>query len=107
MKCATYSRACGLLRKLQCRLKRQYDWITTTTFTPPPQFEDGALGFKFNMLLLLACSMGLPEFAILGTGITDVERLCHRCGKYEKGTLWGEATTAEASQKPLRSCGSK
>jgi hypothetical protein len=106
MTCALYIRVSRFFRKRKCR-RKGHDWIATTNFNPPPKFEDGALALKFNMLLLLACCMGLPEFALLGTGMTDVERLCARCGKYEKGVLWGEATMAEASTKQLKNLESR
>ena len=57
---------------------------------------------KFNLILMAAVLLGLPGFGIMAIGITDVERFCSRCGRYEKGTLFGEATLQEAATKSLK-----
>jgi len=87
--------------KLACHFKG-HDWITQTKFNPPPQFESDKRQLEFDIVTMIGVFMGLLELGILITGVTDVERFCSRCGRYEKGSLFGEATTQEASNKTLR-----
>ena len=88
-------------RKLQCRLKG-HDWIVQTTFNPPPKFQDGMKKMQFTALAMAAVLMGIPEFGTLLIGRTDVERICTKCGRYEKGFQYGETSEREAAEKVLR-----
>jgi hypothetical protein len=99
--CALYARVRNFWRTRQCRLKG-HQWIVKTEFHPPPKFENGLDHLKFNILLMLGCCMGLPELGICGLGITDIERMCARCDKYEKGSDYGELSPHEALIKTIR-----
>jgi len=90
-----------LWRKLCCHFSG-HQWIAQTRFTPAPRFQDVKSQLKFDLLAMGAVLLGLPELGILIIGVTDVERFCSRCGRYEKGSLFGEASAHEASTKPLR-----
>ena len=101
MTVALHPRISRFFGRLKCRA-RGHEWIVNNTFTPPLKFTDRATQVKAAVFCGVACLMGLPEFSILAIGVTDVERLCADCGRYEKGILFGEATAKEASEKPLR-----
>ncbi len=101
MTCALYIRVSTLYHRLRCHVTG-HEWIVNADFKPAPKFGDPTEQLKFDLLVMGAVLMGLPEFGIAITGVTDIERICARCGRYEKGFQFGEASHHDARTRSLR-----